>query len=107
MLEGGGSLFHKGDKSLWVEATASYHFSTQSDLNLNDDTGIYATSVLIPDMGYYGANYYKGQLELTYQMPVTFKTYRNIWFIKLGGSYLKTDNDTDGYHVAASLGLYY
>ena len=107
LLEGGGALFHKGDKSLWVEATAGYHFSTLSDLNLNDATGIYATSVLLPDMDYYGANYYKGQLELTYQMPITFKTYRNIWFIKFGGSYLKTDNETDGYLVTAALGIYY
>ena len=107
MLEGGAALFNKNDKSFWMEAKAGYHFSTQSELNLHDATGVYATSVLIPNMEYYDANYFKGQLELTYQMPVTFKNYRNIWYAKLGGSYLKTDNSTDGYQVAASVGIYY
>ncbi len=107
MLEGGGALFSKGDRSFWAEAKAGYHVSTKSELCLNDATGIYATSVLLPDMDYYGANYYQGQLELTYLMPVTFKGYRNIWYAKIGGSYLKTDNHTDGYYAAASIGIYY
>ena len=51
--------------------------------------------------------HFHGQLELTYLMPVTFKKYRNIWFAKIGGSYLKTDNHTDGYYAAAAIGIYY
>ena len=46
-------------------------------------------------------------VELTYLMPVTFKKYRNIWCAKIGGTYLKTDNHTDGYYAAASIGIYY
>jgi hypothetical protein len=107
VLEGGCALFNRDERSFWVEAQAGYHFSTTSELCLNDATGIYATSVLLPDMDYYRANYFKGQLELTYLMPVTFKKYRNIWFAKIGGSYLKTDNHTDGYYAAAAIGIYY
>ena len=107
VLEGGSALFDRGERSFWVEAKAGYHVSTTSELSLNDASGIYATSVLLPDMDYYGANFFHGQLELTYLMPVTFKKYRNIWFAKIGGSYLKTDNHTDGYYAAASIGIYY
>ena len=106
-LEGGSALYDKSDRSFWVEAKAGYHISTKSELSLNDATGFYATSVLLPDMDYYGANFFHGQLELTYLMPVTFKKYRNVWFAKVGGSYLKTDNHSDGYYAAASIGIYY
>lgn len=107
VLEGGSALFDRGDRSFWIEAKAGYQASTKSELSLNDASGIYATSVLLPDMDYYGANVLHGQLELTYLMPITFKKYRNIWFAKIGGSYLKTDNHTDGYYAAASIGIYY
>ncbi len=106
-LEGGAALFDKAGKSLWIEAAAGYHLSTQSDLQLNDASGAYAASVLIPNNDYYGANCFNGQLELTWQMPVSFKSYHNIWYFKLGGSYHKTDSHTDGYRVAASAGIYY
>jgi hypothetical protein len=107
VLEGGSALFDRSERSFWVEAKAGYHVSTTSKLSLNDASSIYATSVLLPDMDYYEANFFHGQLELTYLMPVTFKKYRNIWFAKIGGSYLKTDNHTDGYYAAASIGIYY
>lgn len=67
---------------LWIDAQAGYHFSNQAKLNLADATGTYAQSVLIQDLAYYGAHYFKGKLQITWQMPITIKGYRSIWYVK-------------------------
>ena len=107
LAEGGIEAFRRGERSLWLEAQAGYHFSTQSELSLHDATGLYATSVLIPNMDYYGASYFDSQLALTWQMPVRFKHYRNVWYARLDGSYLTTDKETDAYRVSFAIGIYY
>ena len=103
-IEGGYSLFAK---RLWVKGDACYHISHKADLDLSDATTDYAVGVLIPDMQYYDANYWQGRLELMNQQPLTIKRQPTQWFVKLYGSYLKTNNSLDGKSAGVSVGLYY
>jgi len=103
-IEGGyGLLAHR----LWVKANANYRVSHKSDLNLSNPNTDYAQAVLLPDMPFYEANYWQGRLELTYQQPLTIKKQRTLWFARLYGSYLKTNNSLDGKTAGLSIGLYY
>lgn len=103
-LEGGYGFFHK---RLWLNGEAARHISHKSDLNLYDPTTDYAVGVLIPDMEYYRANYWQGRLEIIYQQPLTIKKQHTLWFAKLYGSYLKTDNSLKGQTAGIAVGLYY
>ncbi|MBQ8065642.1 MAG: hypothetical protein IJ200_08315 [Prevotella sp.] len=102
-IEGGLSLKSR----LWIEATAGYHASHQASLSLHDAATDYAREVLLPDMAYYEANYFKGGLQLTCQLPVTIKGYTANWFAKVYGTWLKTNNSIDGTTVGLSIGLHY
>ena len=104
MLEGGAGLLKK---RLWLKAEVNRQVSNKADLNLHDDTGEYAQQVLIPDMEYYRANYWQGRLEVMYQQPITIKKQHTLWFAKLYGSYLKTDNSMKSQTAGISVGLYY
>lgn len=106
-MEGGYSLLRGNNRSLWIEAEVGYHRSLTSDLSLNDPSTEYAQSVLIPDMTYYGASYGYGRLQVQYQMPVTIKNHTNVWFVKVGGNYLRTDRKTDSKGVEVSIGVYH
>ena len=103
-LEGGYGLLNG---SLWVKAHADYHLKSKADLDLHFEDGDYAVNVLQPDMEYYGANWWRGRLEVTYQLPVTIKKQRTLWFAKVYGSYLKTDNSLDSKHAGIAVGVYY
>ena len=103
-IEGGRSLF---DRHLWVEGTFDYHISHKADLTLADATTDYAQAVLLPDMAYYEANYWKAHLAVTYQFPLTIKGYIGQWFIKAYGSYLKTNNSMKSQTAGLSFGVYY
>ena len=103
-LEGGGSLFNR---HLWVEGTFDYHISHKADLQLADVTTDYAQAVLLPDLAYYEANYWRTHLAMTYQFPLTIKGYTSQWFVKAYGSYLKTNNSLKGQTAGLSFGVYY
>jgi len=103
-LEGGYGLFNK---RLWVKANAAYLLSHKADLQLSDATSDYALGVLIPDMDYYKANYWQGHLELMYQQPLTIKGRKTLWFAKLYGNYIHTDNSLEGKQAGLSIGLHY
>ena len=103
-VEGGYGLLAQ---RLWVKANANYRVSHKSDLNLSNPNTDYAQAVLLPDMPFYEANYWQGRLELTYQQPLTIKKQRTLWFARLYGSYLKTNNSLDGKTAGLSIGLYY
>jgi len=97
----------KGGHRLWVKADMRYRISHQADLALSNPTTDYAVGVLLPDMDYYRANYWQGRLELLYQQPLTIKGRRTLWFAKLYGSYLKTNNSLDSRTAGLTVGLYY
>ena len=103
-LEGGKSFFKE---RLWIDAEAGYHVSTKAELALADATTDMATQVLLPDMQYYDANYWRGHLALTYQFPLTIKGTSSQWFVRAYGDYLKTDNSLYRSSVGASIGVYY
>ena len=100
-LEGGTSLGR-----FVIDAEAGYHLSTKADLALADATTDYATQVLLPDMTYYDANYWRGHLQVTYQFPITLKGTRSTWFVRAYGDYLKTNNSLDASTIGLSIGLY-
>lgn len=103
-LEGGYGFLKK---RLWAKADINYHISHQADLQLSDPTGDYACNVLLPDMEYYRANYWQGRLEVAYQLPVVIKKVRTLWFAKLYGSYLRTNNSLNGRCAGMSIGMYF
>ena len=100
-LEGGTSLGR-----FVIDAEAGYHLSSKADLALADATTDYATQVLLPDMKYYDANYWRGHLQVTYQFPITLKGTRSTWFVRAYGDYLKTNNSLDASTIGLSIGLY-
>ena len=84
----GGYSFLK--ERLWVEAAAGYSASTRADLTLSDPTADYAQGVLLKDMDYYSADYWQGRLQLTYQLPITIKKTRSMWYVRGYYQYLGT-----------------
>ena len=103
-LEGGKSLF---GSRFWIDAEAGYHVASKADLSLAEATTDYATQVLIPDMQYYDANFWRGRLSITYQFPLTIKGTRAEWFVRAYGDYLKADHSLNNSTVGASIGIYY
>lgn len=103
-MEGGYGFL---GQRLWVKANANYRVSHKADLQLADATTDYAQAVLMPDMAYYDANYWQGHLSVTYQFPLTIKGYKSQWFVKVYGSYLKTNNSLKSQTAGLSFGVYY
>lgn len=102
--EGGYSVI---ERYLWIEGAFDYHVSHKADLDLHDATTDYAQAVLLPDMEYYGANYWQGHLAVTCQFPLTIKGFTSQWFVKLYGDYLKTNNSLKRQTAGLSFGVYY
>ena len=103
-LEGGYGFL---GQHLWVKANANYHVSHKANLDLHNSNTEYAQAVLLPDMAYYEANYWKANLAVAYQFPLTIKGYTSQWFVKVYGSYLKTDNSLKSQTAGLSFGVYY
>ncbi len=103
-LEGGMPVLHK---HLWIEAQAGLNFFNKASIDLYDNTTDYAVGVLLPDMAYYRANYFRGNVQITYQMPLTIKGYTANWFAKLYASYLRSHNHLDNKTIGLAFGLYY
>jgi len=103
-VEGGKALLKN---RLWIDAAATRHQATKHDLLLADATTDYAQSVLLPDMAYLRANYWKGSLSVTYQFPLVIKQMRSLWFVKAYGSYLKTNYSLNASNCGMSFGVYY
>ena len=101
----GGYDFMKG--RLWAEAKAGLHTSLKNELALYDATTDYAVNVLIPDQDYYGANWWTGHVQLTYQFPLTIKKTHAMWFIKAYGDYTHANNHLHASTIGVSLGLCY
>lgn len=101
--EGGTSLLFE---HLWIDAKAGYHIASKADLQLADATTDYAIQVLLPDMQYYDANYWRGHLSLTYQFPLSLKGKRTTAFVRAYGDYLSADHGLNGSTVGLSFGLF-
>ena len=102
MAEGGFQL----GKSLWIDAEAGGFVSQDLHLSLADPTTDYAVGVLLPDMNYYAANYWRGRLQLTYQFPLKIKGMETLWFVRAYGDYLRSNRQMDARQVGISFGLF-
>lgn len=103
-LEGGTSLLN--NRRLWIDALAGYHFSTKANQTLADSTTMYAVNVLIPDLEYYRANYFKSRLQVMYQFPLVIRKTRSIWYAKLYADYLKATSNRHAHAVGISIGVF-
>ncbi|MBR6190271.1 MAG: hypothetical protein IKQ59_15200 [Prevotella sp.] len=102
-LEGGHGLL-KG--RLWIDATATYSNATKADLSLADATTEVAQQVLLPDMLYYDANYFRGQLSVKYLFPLKLKGYRSTFYVKAYGDLISAQHSLDRKTVGLTFGLY-
>ena len=100
--EGGISITRR----LWIDTSIGGFLSDDATISLADPTTDYAQQVLLPDMYYYAANYWRGRLQVTYQFPVKIKGMKTQWFVRAYGDYLRTDNHLDGKSVGLTVGLY-
>ncbi|MBQ7509401.1 MAG: hypothetical protein IJT53_00580 [Prevotella sp.] len=111
-LEGGKAFFKN---SLWIDLSGTYHKSQKAELNLADATTDYAQGVLLPDMRYYGADYWQCHGEVKYQFPLTIKKMSSLWYVKAYCDYLQTTRVNTGkcnkhferYTIGFSFGMYY
>ena len=102
-LEGGYGLFQG---RLWLDATATYSHATKADLCLADATTDIARQVLLPDMLYYDANYWQGQLAVKYLFPLKLKGYRSTFYVKAYGDLITAQHSLDRKTVGLTLGMY-
>ena len=102
-LEGGYGLL-KG--RLWFDATATYSHATKADLSLFDPTTEVAQQVLLPDMLYYDADYFRGQLSVKYLFPMKLKGYRSTFYVKAYGDLISAQHSLDRKTVGLTFGLY-
>lgn len=103
-IEGGKALL-PGHR-LWIDASVGYHHAATADLDLSDATTDYAVQVLLPDMDYYRADYWRGTLSVTYQFPLSIRQTRSCWFVRAYGNYLKAGHSLDASTVGLSIGLF-
>ena len=101
-LEGGLCII----RHLWIDLWGTRHWAKDATLDLSDPTTDYAKGVLLPDMEYYQANYWRGHLQLTYEIPLKIKGKTSHWFIRAYGDYLKTNNSLDSKCAGLSIGLF-
>lgn len=93
-------------KRVWIEAAGGGFLSHEADLILNDATTDYAVGVLMPDMEYYDANYWRAHMQITYELPLTIKGNKTPFFIRGYGDYLKTNNGLYGTYFGLSFGMF-
>ena len=102
-LEGGGSLL-KG--RLWIDGALTYRGIGKARQSLDDPTTDYAVQVLIPDMDYYGAKFFKGSLAVTYNFPIRIKGKTTSWYVRANGDWLKTNTHHHAASAALTLGMF-
>ena len=102
-LEGGYGLLRN---RLWLDATVTYSHATKARLNLADNTTEIARQVLLPDMAYYDADYFRGQLSAKYLFPLTLKGHRSLFYVKAYGDIVSARHAQNRNAIGLSLGLY-
>ena len=102
-MEGGHGLL-KG--RLWLDATATYSHATKASLDLADPTTEIARQVLLPDMLYYDADYFRGQLSAKFLFPLKLKKHRNMFYVKAYGDIIAAQHSMNRKTVGLTFGLY-
>lgn len=57
-------------------------------------------------MQYYEASYWRGHLQLTFEVPLKIKGATTNWFVRAFGDYLSTNNSLNSKCVGVSIGLF-
>ena len=102
-VEGGYGLLRD---RLWLDAAATYSRATKARLDLADNTTEIARQVLLPDMAYYDADYFRGQLSLKYLFPLKLKGHRSLFYVKAYGDIISARHAQNRNAIGLSLGLY-
>lgn len=102
-LEGGCALL-KG--RLWLDAEATWSHATRASLDLADPTTPIATQVLLPDMDYYDADFFRAQLSAKYLFPITIKGHRNTFYLKAYGDILAASHSQNRNTAGITLGIF-
>lgn len=102
-LEGGHGFLKD---RLWLDATATYSHATRASLDLADATTEIARQVLLPDMNYYDADYFRGQLSVKYLFPLKLKGFRSTFYVKAYGDIISAQHSLNRKTVGITFGLY-
>ena len=102
-LEGGYGLLND---RLWLDATATYSRALKADLTLADATTEVARQVLLPDMAYYDADYWRGQISAKYLFPLKLKGQSNTFYVKAYADIISAQHSQDRKTVGFTFGLY-
>lgn len=102
MLEAGKFLLNN---RLKIDGHGLYHRALSTSQHLADNTTDYATQVLIPDLDYYGAHYWNGRMNISLQLPVTWKKHSSMIYITTFADYLRASTRQHSHRVGISLGL--
>lgn len=104
-VEGGGVLFNS---SLWAEVEAGYAPSTEARMTLADAAGLYAQSVLVPDLDFYRRDIADASLKLTLQRHNVLRHGQHLrWFVAAQGGYEGNSGGKSNANFALSLGVFY
>lgn len=104
-VEGGVVLF---GGSLLAEVDAGYAPSTEATMALADETGVYAQSVLIPDLDFYRKDITDASLKLTLQRHNVLRHGQHFrWFVAAQGGYEGNSASRSNANFALSLGVFY
>lgn len=102
-LEGGHGFF--GDR-LWVDAAVGYSRALKTDLTLADATTEVARQVLLPDMYYYDAHFWRGQLSVKYLFPLKLKGHASRFYVKAYGDLIGAQHSQQRKTVGVAFGLF-
>lgn len=93
-------------RRLWLTLGGGYHLASKASLSLADAATAYAQSVLVPDLGYYDANYWKAEASVTYHFPLTVKGYRSLWYVRAYGETVRAQHSMDRNTVGIAVGMF-
>ncbi len=94
------------NRRLWFTVEAGCHINNKAELNLSNETTPYAVNVLLPDMAYYKANYFKGAISLRYQFPLTIKNYRSLWYVKGYAQRIEAQHSMNASNFGITIGIF-
>ena len=91
---------------LWLTALVGYQTTPQAELSMGAPDTEYAREVWLSDMGYYAANYWRGAISVMYQLPVTVKKTRSLWYIKAYAENLRAQHALSSHTLGLTIGVF-
>lgn len=91
---------------LWLTALVGYQTTPKAELSMGTPDTEYAREVWLSDMGYYAANYWRGAISVMYQLPVTVKKTRSLWYIKAYAENLRAQHALSSHTLGLTIGVF-